>query len=275
MLKVKPRKYICAVDIETLGHANSAIPFSVGFCFGTCWADRRKVRISILPDTPHVYHNDFDKTFNDLSIDFQRLSLEDQMKHACEPCTWSEFWSKNTNVLGVLMKEALPIKDGFQLLSNTIKQIYSTEHMSIDTKTPYRVTFLGDNPGYDFSHLNAALEKYCDELPIRYSNRRTLTELRNLNNVVAPTDGYHGISDPSEQIEFHRHAVLIDILVEEFSVHSHLPDDDAEGIYLRYLLIKDPKFLGELIDKSVALKKESTSNQFLAQQIDQFKRTNF
>lgn len=241
----KKEKYYCAIDIEALGHANSAIPFSVGFCYGSCWEDRTKTRVTILPEKPHIYHGNHRQTFNNMNINVKDLPLEDSMKLLCEPVTWNEFWSKNTTVLSTLMKEALPTFEGFCKLSDIIKNVYSAE------KKSYRVVFLGDNPAYDFSHLDRALQKYCDELPIRYSNRLSLTEMRKLHNEgkELPSDGYHGISDPSEQISFHPNAKNIKTLVKEFANHSHLPDDDAEVIFLQHLLLKNEKFYDNMMEK--------------------------
>jgi hypothetical protein len=242
----KKEKYYCAIDIEALGHANNAIPFSIGFCHGTCWEDRTKTRVTILPEKPHIYHKNHYRNFNEMNINVKNLPLEDSMQLLCEPVTWNEFWSKNKDILSILMKEALPTNEGFCKLSDVIKNIYCAEKN-------YRVVFLGDNPAYDFSHLDNALYKYCDELPIRYSNRLSLTELRNLynNGKELPSDGYHGISDPSEQIAFHPNAKNIKTLVKDFSSHSHLPDDDAEVIYLQHLLIKNENFYNLMMEKIV------------------------
>lgn len=244
----KPVELFCAVDIEALGHANGSIPISVGFCYGTSWEDRIKVRISIMPDQYHVYHTKYGQKWNPPS---NGLNITDFIQDICEPMTWSEFWSKNTKILETIFKEAVPTNDGFQALSNFIKKLYSIELLSAGTSRPYKVTFIGDNPGYDFSHINAALEKYCDELPLRYSNRRTFTELRELynQNVQLPSDGYHGIKDPSERIKYFSSTQLVDHIVKKNSNHSHLPDDDAEGIYMQYLLMKDAKFLDEMKSK--------------------------
>ena len=241
-VKSKPVEYLCALDIEALGRVNSSPPFSVGFCHGTCWEDRQKVRITMLPSFPHSYHNNHNKTIDELGINLEDMKLDDAMSFMCENNTWNEFWSKNQNVLSDLMKEALPAKEGYRKLSDTIKQIYSVEN---STESKYRVTFLGDNPAYDFSHLNAALETQCDELPIRYSNRLTISEMRQLprDQAALVSDGYHGIKDPSERIKYHPNAEKIEALVKKYANHSHMPDDDAEGIYLQYLLLKDEKFL--------------------------------
>jgi hypothetical protein len=226
-------EYYCAVDIESLGHANSSIPFSIGFCHGSNWENRKKVRISIQPDAYHKFHP---KYGTELKVaDYSDLSS--YITDVCEPCTWSEFWSKNTDILSDLLSEAIPAKEGFSAVSDIIKEIYTNKSVS----------FLGDNPSFDFSHMSYALEKYCDELPMRFSNRKTFTELRNSSDPL-PSDGYHGIKDPSERIKYHPRKSDINAVVKAMSNHSHKPDDDAEGIYLQYLLLKDDKFLTECSD---------------------------
>jgi hypothetical protein len=61
-----------------------------------------------------------------------------------------------------------------------------------------------------------------------------------------PTDGYHCISDPSEAIDFHPNAKLIEEIVDKHSTHTHMPDDDAEGIFLQQLLLKTPELVERL-----------------------------
>lgn len=259
MDQTKPIEYLCALDIETVGRANGSMPISVGFCYGTNWEDRKKVRISIRPNSYHCYHEKYGQFFNlHNAVELSKLSITDEkrldehyIQDICEPATWSEFWSKNKEILLTLLTEGKSVTDGFQELSNFIKKLYSIEKLTTNTKRPYKVTFLGDNPAYDFGRLDAALEKYCDELPIRYSNRRTLTELRELakEGFSFLNDGYHGIKDPSERVKFFEKSKLLSAIVDQNTAHTHMPDDDAEGIYLQYLLMKDEKFLDSMCEK--------------------------
>lgn len=133
-------------------------------------------------------------------------------------------------------------------ISDFLKELYAKEVFDEKANTKIRVVWLGDNPAYDFSHLNRAVSTYCDELPVRYSNRLSLTDMRYMVRIgkTLPTDGYHGISDPSEAIDFHPHAKLIEETVNKHSAHTHMPDDDAEGIFLQQLLLKQPVLLERL-----------------------------
>lgn len=174
------------------------------------------------------------------------------MKFICEPSTWEEFWSKNTGVLQTLMDESVEGKVAFDQLSNFIKELYSNEnHIEEGSNILHKVVFLCDDSAYDFSHLNVALEKYCDELPLGFSNWMKLKTMLNFASLgdTLPSDGYRDIRDPSERIVYHPNKATIKLLTQKFSQHTHMPDDDAEGIYLQYLLMKDENFFDEMKSK--------------------------
>jgi hypothetical protein len=110
-------KLYVAVDIEAFGHADNVTPFSVGFCYGTSWDDRKKFRVTMIPTGPHTYY----------SSELSGKSNEEYGKMICDSLNNPEEFSK-------------------------VMQIFC-------------------DPAYDFSHLNRAVSTYCDELPVRYSNR--------------------------------------------------------------------------------------------------------
>lgn len=222
------KEYLCALDIEALGHVNSCGAFSVGFCYGTTWEDRKKIRFTFAPKSYHRFHPKYGTPY--ILKDDEKINWEDII----EPVTWAEFWSKNTDVLNVLASEFTE----FKYLSEFVKELYS-----VGTK----VTFLGDNPAYDFSHLAYEFEAH-DELPIRFSNRLKLSEMQKMFAAgdPLPSDGYHGIKDPSERIKYYHSPDTLNQIVKKLTSHSHLPDDDAEGIYLSYLLMKDLSLFNKL-----------------------------
>ena len=185
----------------------------------------------MIPDSYHIYHSKYGQEFKSYSDNF-----EEWIEDVCEPPTWNEFWSKNKNILHTLFSEEIDMKQVYKLISDTIKTIYET------SKTR-KITLLGDNPAYDYSRIDYALEKYCDELPIRFSNREKITKMRETN----PTsEGYNSIKDPTERMKYHVDKDLVDRLSKLMSKHTHLPDDDAEMIYVQYLLMKNDKFRNEM-----------------------------
>jgi hypothetical protein len=246
-------KLYVAVDIEAFGHADNLTPFSVGFCYGTSWDDRKKFRVTMIPTGPHTYYSgelsgksneEYGKMIRDSLNNPEEFSKV--MQIFCDPVTWSEFWSKNQEILRKLFSDdnMMSTQVGMLRISDFLKELYANEK----TNTKTRIIWLGDNPAYDFSHLNRAVSTYCDELPVRYSNRLSLTDMRYMVKIgkTLPTDGYHGISDPSEAIDFHPNAKLIEEIVDKHSAHTHMPDDDAEGIFLQQLLLKTPELVERL-----------------------------
>jgi hypothetical protein len=111
---------------------------------------------------------------------------------------------------------------------------------------------LSDNSLYDFGS-NYVLEKYCDELPLRYSNREKITNTRggkmSNDHVISfgmLNDGYHAIKDPSERAKYFKNDKAMEKVMVNHAKLSHMPDDDAELIYLQYLLMKDESLLKKL-----------------------------
>jgi hypothetical protein len=236
----KSQEYLCAVDIEALGRANSMGVLSIGFCYGTTWEDRKKHRISILPDKYHNYHEKAGQTWDYLKVANAKIPLTEFIQDVCEPGTWKEFWSNHVEVLETLFAEAYYPKVAYEDLSNFIKKIYSVESKE---EKKYRVVFLGDNPSYDFGRIDYVLEKYCDELPLRYSNREKIANIRGGKLL---NDGYHAIKDPSERAKYFKNDKAMEKVMVNHAKHSHMPDDDAELIYLQYLLMKDENLLKKL-----------------------------
>jgi hypothetical protein len=241
MQSVKTQEYLCAVDIEVLGRSSKSNVLSIGFCYGSTWENRKKFRVSIIPDSYHIYHQKY-RCVPDIKGD-----LEDYITDVCEPALWKEFWSSRKAELKTLFSEAIPIEDAMNKLSKFIKDLYTNEMLSQGTVHPYEITFLGDNPSFDFSHIDRLLSHYCDELPLRYSNRQTSKEIRESGEICE--DGDHCISDPSAQIEFCEYNKLIYYILDKYTKPTHLPDDDAERIYLQYLLLHNDEELENMKSK--------------------------
>lgn len=86
-----------------------------------------------------------------------------------------------------------------------------------------QITFLSDNPAYDIGSLDHLIAKYLHALPLRY----TLDSQ------------YRSITDPSEQLDVLGIRDEINAAInKKFNAnHNHMPDNDAEVIYLQQIII--------------------------------------
>jgi hypothetical protein len=236
----QPPPLIVSVDIKTLGNRHESEPFSVGFCYGTTWLDRKKYRITIRPSSYSHYYADTDtdadtdtKETDDNPL-FDETFLPD-WEQICDPVTYEGFWKNHEMVLRNLWRDALHPKKAWKEIDKFIKTIYN-----IAEEDNNEVIWISDNPSYDFSHLDHGISKYLDQLPVRFSNRQTKSEIKQYfkeNNKYPDSYENHCIEDPSEQIKFHPHKNIIEKIVKTIVQHTHYPDKDAEEIYLTYLLL--------------------------------------
>jgi hypothetical protein len=134
-----------------------------------------------------------------------------------------EFWSKNQNILGIIEREAMDEDVAWKEIADFIDSLELLYPAST-----YRIKFVSDNPAYDIARIDYMLYVKRGRLPLRYT-----------------TEGkYRSISDPSEQVKGlppAQRAVMDELVTSaknRASVsHTHLPDDDAEVMFLEQAII--------------------------------------
>jgi DNA polymerase III epsilon subunit-like protein len=86
-----------------------------------------------------------------------------------------------------------------------------------------KIEFLTDNASFDIARIDYCLDKYCDRLPMRFS---TTGKYR---AIYSADDMYEMLS--SEQ------RAICDKQIAEIVVHDHNPVNDAEYVYMQYVMV--------------------------------------
>ncbi len=191
-------KLLVAVDIEACQRGINGFVLAVGFCYGTSPLSMKTKRWCMLP--PGVRNTD---TF----------CSSDPCPSFCDQTTWSQFWCKHTDVLTSIIREGKEANEQWMDIIRFVdNDLYAGEQNGL-----YKVKWLSDNPAYDIAYMDVNFSRYMRP-GLRYS----------LNGTV-----YHGIDDPSEQETFHPKKQEISEWVKSKVTHTHFPDDDATGIFLK------------------------------------------
>jgi hypothetical protein len=129
-----------------------------------------------------------------------------------EPKCWDEFWSKRPHIIDMLKLDARPVAD---VIAEFCAEL-NTDHDEADT------IFLSDNPSFDFGRLDVLVDEFGDRDPIRYTTRGEYRDILN------PADMLEMFADNDGRKEIlNKH--LKDVK------HDHMPANDAEFIYRRYM----------------------------------------
>lgn len=136
---------------------------------------------------------------------------------------YNEFWSKHEDILNIIQQESRPAeivaKEIGEFL-DSLEDIFSS------------VVVVCDNPAYDLTRLDYFLHKYnAREYPIHYGKNN---EYRLVCNPV--------------QIRrfFPRKEELFAVIKMSGAKHTHLPDDDAESLYIQQIFLEEPRKLDDL-----------------------------
>lgn len=128
----------------------------------------------------------------------------------------TEFWDKQPGLLETFHKESVPISTGLAQIAAYVDSLYQRFKIQ---------RWLSDNPAFDLGHLDHQLAQ-VREYPIRH----------------APDGEYHSVVDPTEQIKGLPPLYQRDINAKMADFWKgrvkHMPDDDAEGIWWQYVLVK-------------------------------------
>lgn len=128
-----------------------------------------------------------------------------------------EFWDKYPELAATFEKEAMPYKQGLAQIAKYIDSCYERYDVR---------KILSDNPAFDLGHLDHHLVG-TREYPIRHG----------------PTGEYHSVEDPSEQLKGlpKQQQVQVYAALQKYweKRTKHLPDDDAEGIYIMYMKVQE------------------------------------
>ncbi len=119
---------------------------------------------------------------------------------------YSEFWTKNMDVLNLIKSQEQDIAEVMKEFAEFIDGLEERFH---------RYTFVSDNPAFDIGHLDYYLQTYADRSPLRYTKQGQ----------------YRKISDPSEQINMLINKENIYNKIDKMITHDHNPMNDAEYIY--------------------------------------------
>jgi hypothetical protein len=142
-------------------------------------------------------------------IEFQRAQIEKRCM--------DEFWSKHEDILQTIEKEA---RNPYIVWKQIARFIDDLE--TLYPRETHDIIFVSDNPAFDIALIDRNLKSMVDRLPLRYTK-----------------DGmYRTISDPSEQRRWFPKRKELDEFVKENSIHDHLPDNDAEQIYLMQVFME-------------------------------------
>jgi hypothetical protein len=134
---------------------------------------------------------------------------------------YDEFWSKNLDILENIRREAVPLEQAWKSIADFLT--------SLETDYPEsNVLICSDNPAFDLTFIDYNLFTRLGRLGVRYSD----------------SGKYRCVSDPTAQRHFHpQKALLKQRLFESGAKHTHMPDDDAEGIYLQQVMLESPKMI--------------------------------
>lgn len=186
---------ILSIDIETSGCnviKNGII--SIGYCFGDLKGNvLKKGRLS--------------------------MNLEDNLEFE-ERC-FTQFWSKNLEILTNLQNEAKPIRE----------QLNKFVQMLDDYDKIYDLRIISDNKDFDLGFINYYLAKYLDRNPLHYK----------LNEEYRSTYDTNSYSRGVLRMTYEDSRITDETIMEKFNftidncVHNHYPDDDAEYIYKFHL----------------------------------------
>ncbi len=194
-----------AIDIEATGSRMLSDPIvSIGVCVGTeggCISERRRFNMEVAWPGPDTGWGDF------------------------EPRCWSEYWVKlPRHIRAVVRSEALPHADAMQQFRTFLD--------GLEDRYPepaHEIRFITDNPSFDHAKVDAALERYQNRLPMRYS---TVGKYRQVICIDSIRDAF---------VELFGRA-MVDERIKGYIgpnvTHDHDPMHDAEVHYHTYLALR-------------------------------------
>lgn len=99
----------------------------------------------------------------------------------------------------------------------------AVEHWLNEMERKYgEIDFLTDNASFDIARIDYCLDKYCDRLPMRFST----------------TGKYRAIysaDDMYSMLSYEQRAIC-DKQISEIVAHDHNPVNDAEYVYMQYVM---------------------------------------
>lgn len=151
----------------------------------------------------------------------KRFCLTFDINNFEEKCL-KEFWSKFPNILEKIKSEATPVVETWEAITDflTLLEVAYPEDK-------YNIVMLSDNPAYDIGHIDYNLFHYTARWGLRYTDN----------------GDYRFISNPCEQLVYHPNKENIKRAVRALSKHTHMPDDDAECIFMTQILLKNPEMV--------------------------------
>jgi hypothetical protein len=201
MARRRPAECIyVALDIEKCGPMMSRHPVvSIGYCVGN-----RHGRVYQLGKfNLHVKWPEFDAS--DEVVDWGDF----------EPACWRQFWSHQpSELLFALQINTMTQADGFTEFARWL------HHLETVMFPRHRIVFVSDNPSFDIGTIDYNLERYCGQLPVRYS--RTCDVYR---QVQSPVDMVRGMQPGV----FERGMRALPAPYMERAAHD--PASDAEHVY--------------------------------------------
>ncbi|XWV25552.1 hypothetical protein QJ856_gp0202 [Tupanvirus deep ocean] len=134
------------------------------------------------------------------------------------------FWSKYTDVLDVLKRDAVEPQIAIRKFIDILDQYDDV----------YDVRIITDNPSYDTSFINFYLNRYLDRNPINYikgndDQYRCIFDTDSYSRGVLRMDYINPWISDSDVIK------KLDLKFD--ANHSHYPDEDAEYIYKFHLAL--------------------------------------
>ena len=146
----------------------------------------------------------------------QRWCMKFQRSEIEKRCM-DEFWSKHEDILSRIEKEARDTDIVWKEIAQFID--------GLETLYPHethKIIFVSDNPAFDITLIDVNLKRTVGRLPLRYTTAGV----------------YRVINDPSEQRVWFPKRNEMDAFVKANSSHDHLPDNDAEHIYLMQVFME-------------------------------------
>lgn len=128
-----PDQVCLAVDIEAMGAPLGSHVVAIGFCLGDA---------------------------NGKVLERRSFYIKPPLTATFEPRCKAEFWDKHPGLFESFLDKAVDANDAYREVGQFLSSLEKYN----------RVTILSNNPAFDLTHLDVALEKYLDRIGLRYSD---------------------------------------------------------------------------------------------------------